>query len=210
MASDSGSDFGDDLYGGRPLVMGDVLRQQDLAKLDSKSPKQLLLNRQALHSSVLTFTHPSTEERVQTHARAPQDMAAVVSLLRQYKLEQIVQADASAAVDIHRILPFDEHAVSARHCVRQGELKSVGRGALRADDREPASVPGRGAEPRARKLASHCRLLCESNRDVTPSVAARLGTLPAPRPLRPPCSLFSPVPPILSFRTFLWGRSGPI
>jgi 23S rRNA pseudouridine1911/1915/1917 synthase len=136
---------GDDLYGGRPLVMGDVLRMQDLAKLDSKSPKQVLLNRQALHSSVLTFTHPSTEERVQMHARAPRDMAVVVNLLRQHRLEQIVQVDASAAVDMHRIIPFEARAVSARDRVRAGELTSTRRGALRADTRERASVPGSDA-----------------------------------------------------------------
>ena len=37
---------GDDMYGGRPLVMGDVMRQQDLAALPKKSPKLLLLSRQ--------------------------------------------------------------------------------------------------------------------------------------------------------------------
>jgi hypothetical protein len=79
------------------------------------------------------------------HARAPRDMAVVVNLLRQHRLEQIVQVDASAAVDMHRIIPFEARAVSARDRVRAGELTSTRRGALRADTRERASVPGSDA-----------------------------------------------------------------
>ena len=91
-----------------------MLRQQELAKLDTKSPKQLLLNRQALHSSVLTFTHPTTGERVTTHASAPRDMATVVGLLRQYKLEQtLTPGQGHGAVDMSRILPLDSSVVRA-------------------------------------------------------------------------------------------------
>jgi len=108
---------GDDLYGGRPLVLGDVMRTQDVAtqKRGAKSSKVLLLNRQALHSSVLTITHPVSEERISVHAPAPQDMAKAVGLLRQFRLDQIVtQKKSGAAVDMSRILPVLDAQVSLR------------------------------------------------------------------------------------------------
>jgi 23S rRNA pseudouridine1911/1915/1917 synthase len=108
---------GDDLYGGRPLVLGDVMRTQDVAtqKRGAKSSKVLLLNRQALHSSVLTITHPVSEERIAVHAPAPQDMAKAIGLLRQFRLDQIVtQKKSGAAVDMSRILPVLDAQVPLR------------------------------------------------------------------------------------------------
>ena len=119
---------GDDMYGGRPLVLGDVMRAQDVAALKkgAKSPKVPLLNRQALHSSVLTITHPTSEERITVHAPAPPDVAKAVGLLRQYRMDQIVTQNLSgAAVDMGRILPGLEASVSALCRARHAAVRAL-------------------------------------------------------------------------------------
>jgi hypothetical protein len=106
---------GDDLYGGRCVLIGDVLRTKDLSTQGAKSPKLVLLNRQALHSSVLTFTHPSTDERVKITAPAPDDMVRLVALLRQHRLSRVVAPkETGAAVDLSLVLPFRQEDASQR------------------------------------------------------------------------------------------------
>ncbi len=104
---------GDDLYGGRSLLIGDVLRTKDLSTQGAKSPKLVLMNRQALHSSVLTFTHPSTDERVKITAPAPDDMLRLVALLRQHRLSRVVAPkETGAAVDLSLVLPLRQEDAS--------------------------------------------------------------------------------------------------
>ena len=45
----------------------------------------VLLERQALHAWRLALTHPATGERLAIEAPLPDDMAAVLSELRQYR-----------------------------------------------------------------------------------------------------------------------------
>lgn len=68
---------GDDMYGGRHLEVRDILPpgsgHDRLAKM---------LERQALHATLLGFTHPATEEAVTFIAPLRADMAAVIRALR--------------------------------------------------------------------------------------------------------------------------------
>lgn len=87
---------GDDMYGGRHLMMGDV----DKSASDPTAP---LLTRQALHASLLGFRHPITEEPVEFQAPLHEDMRALVQLLRK---TQFVNAPtvAGTRLDLDRIV----------------------------------------------------------------------------------------------------------
>jgi len=68
----------DRLYGGRSqITRGDIRRDPD--------DDLVLLKRQALHASRLTFTHPTTNETMEVEAPVPPDMASVLDELRRYR-----------------------------------------------------------------------------------------------------------------------------
>ncbi len=68
---------GDDMYGGRHLQVRDILPPGS-----GHDRLAILLSRQALHATMLGFTHPATDEPVTFTAPLRQDMAAVVRALR--------------------------------------------------------------------------------------------------------------------------------
>ena len=68
---------GDDMYGGRHLQVRDVLPAGS-----GGDRLQIVLNRQALHATLLGFTHPMTDEPVEFIAPMPADLADVIKLLR--------------------------------------------------------------------------------------------------------------------------------
>ncbi|MCH2137490.1 MAG: RluA family pseudouridine synthase [Phycisphaerales bacterium] len=68
---------GDDMYGGRALEVRDVMPAGS-----GMDRMQLLLDRQALHATMLGFTHPVSEEEVTFIAPLRGDLAAIVHALR--------------------------------------------------------------------------------------------------------------------------------
>ena len=85
---------GDDVYGGRRLVEG------DLADGLGSEP---LIERQALHATTLGFTHPATEEPVCFTAPLRPDMARLVELLRTHRMVRRVDAPGST-IDLEEVL----------------------------------------------------------------------------------------------------------
>jgi 23S rRNA pseudouridine1911/1915/1917 synthase len=71
---------GDDMYGGRPVRLGDIA--------DWKRPDadRTIVDRQALHAARLSFTHPITHKPVQFEAPLPADMRELVALLREHRM----------------------------------------------------------------------------------------------------------------------------
>ncbi|MBN2216545.1 MAG: RluA family pseudouridine synthase [Pirellulales bacterium] len=68
----------DRLYGGRArITRGEIRRAPD--------DEEVLLARQALHAHRLCFVHPETGQPLEIKAPLPDDMAAVLSELRQYR-----------------------------------------------------------------------------------------------------------------------------
>ncbi|RMH29715.1 MAG: RluA family pseudouridine synthase [Planctomycetota bacterium] len=67
---------GDDMYGG-PILTG--------ADLGADPPGRTLMGRQALHAALLEFAHPATGEPLRFTAPVPDDVRALVSLLRSYR-----------------------------------------------------------------------------------------------------------------------------
>lgn len=73
---------GDDMYGGRHLTVGDVA---GAAGAPGLSPRAPAITRQALHATLLAFTHPITDEPAEFHAPLPEDMRRLVALLREHR-----------------------------------------------------------------------------------------------------------------------------
>ena len=71
---------GDDMYGGRHLTVGDVAGPGGTT---GRSPRDPLLTRQALHATVLGFTHPITKEPMTFQAPLATDMRDLITLLRE-------------------------------------------------------------------------------------------------------------------------------
>jgi 23S rRNA pseudouridine1911/1915/1917 synthase len=68
---------GDDMYGGRHLLVRDLLPPGS-----GGDRLRCVLNRQALHATMLGFTHPMTNEAVEFTVPVPDDIGDVVRLLR--------------------------------------------------------------------------------------------------------------------------------
>ncbi len=86
---------GDDMYGGKPLRVGDV------ASEGWKAPEadRVLIGRQALHAAMLQFTHPITNKRETFQAPRPSDMAQSIAALRSRGVVKSPQI-AGAVLDI--------------------------------------------------------------------------------------------------------------
>jgi len=70
---------GDDMYGGKPLRVGDA------AGWKQPDADRIVINRQALHAAMLTFTHPISNKPVTFEAPLPFDMREAIELLRIHK-----------------------------------------------------------------------------------------------------------------------------
>jgi 23S rRNA pseudouridine1911/1915/1917 synthase len=73
---------GDDMYGGRHLTVGDLTGP---AGTPERSPREFIIQRQALHAALLGFTHPITNEPVEFQAPLREDMRTLIDLLRAYR-----------------------------------------------------------------------------------------------------------------------------
>ncbi|MDP6601521.1 MAG: RluA family pseudouridine synthase [Phycisphaerales bacterium] len=74
---------GDDVYGGRHLLVRDIVPVGTPCDLDRSQP---VLQRQALHAAMLSFEHPQTGKGLSYLAPMHQDMAALVHLLREHRM----------------------------------------------------------------------------------------------------------------------------
>ncbi len=74
---------GDDMYGGRHLTVRDVAGP---AGSGERSPREPLLTRQALHAATLGFEHPISKEPMEFQAPLPDDLRALIGLLRTHQL----------------------------------------------------------------------------------------------------------------------------
>lgn len=72
---------GDDMYGGKPLRMGDV----GGAGWKSSDADRALISRQALHAAMLKFTHPITSQPMRFEAPLPRDLRETIETLRAHK-----------------------------------------------------------------------------------------------------------------------------
>jgi len=70
---------GDDMYGGKPLRVGDA------AGWKQPDADRIVINRQALHAAMLKFTHPISNKPVTFEAPLPFDMREAIELLRIHK-----------------------------------------------------------------------------------------------------------------------------
>lgn len=84
--------MGDNTYGGKPLIVSDVVRPQELSRNPSFSGTQPLITRQALHSCTLRFSHPETEDYRTILAPAPPDFCKAISFLREHRLLEVMDA----------------------------------------------------------------------------------------------------------------------
>jgi 23S rRNA pseudouridine1911/1915/1917 synthase len=87
---------GDDMYGGRRLLVGDVTGWHEEGGVDPHRP---LIIRQALHAAMLSFQHPITLKPVRFEAPLPPDMCELIALLRKHRMVERVNV-AGAAVEI--------------------------------------------------------------------------------------------------------------
>lgn len=85
---------GDDWYGGRPLSIGDILPRS--AKTDVPRTT-LLIERQALHATLLGFQHPGTGNDVEYVAPLHADMLQSIHMLREHSF---VSAPAVAGTEL--------------------------------------------------------------------------------------------------------------
>ncbi|MHC4708961.1 MAG: RluA family pseudouridine synthase [Planctomycetota bacterium] len=91
---------GDDMYSGRHLNVCDVA---GAAGAEGRSPREPLIARQALHASVLGFTHPIRSDPVTFQAPLPDDMRELITMLRQYQPVETPQV-AGATIDLDQML----------------------------------------------------------------------------------------------------------
>ena len=91
---------GDDMYGGRHLVYGDVTPPGGTPEHASRDPLQ---TRQALHAALLGFEHPISGAPMRFHAPLPADMAELVRALRRYRLVEAPRV-AGTVIDLEAIV----------------------------------------------------------------------------------------------------------
>ena len=91
---------GDDMYGGRHLSVGDVAGPAGTA---GRSPRDPLLTRQALHATVLGFTHPITKEPMTFQAPLATDMRDLITLLREFSFVAAPKV-AGAVIELEEVM----------------------------------------------------------------------------------------------------------
>jgi 23S rRNA-/tRNA-specific pseudouridylate synthase len=74
---------GDDLYGGRPLLLSRLKPQYRLKPNHTERP---LIARPALHAEALTLPHPVTNQPLAITSPWPKDLTVAVKYLRRYAL----------------------------------------------------------------------------------------------------------------------------
>jgi RluA family pseudouridine synthase len=72
---------GDELYGGRPLLLSRLKRDYRLKPNRTERP---LIARAAIHAEALSFTHPATGAALTIAAPWPKDLTVAVKYLRRY------------------------------------------------------------------------------------------------------------------------------
>ena len=93
---------GDDMYGGKPLLLGDVAGPNA-----GDRRAEPLISRQALHAATLAFRHPSGGAPMAFTAPAPDDLRGLISALRSHRAPPggvIAQSPAGATVDLPSVL----------------------------------------------------------------------------------------------------------
>jgi len=91
---------GDDMYGGKHLVVADVVGAAGTA---DRAPREPLLGRQALHAAVLGFRHPISKEPMNFQAPLPADLRGLIRLLRSHRLVDTPTV-AGATIDLNAML----------------------------------------------------------------------------------------------------------
>jgi 23S rRNA pseudouridine1911/1915/1917 synthase len=92
---------GDDMYGGRHLTVGDVAGP---AGSGERSPREPLVDRQALHAAILGFTHPMTGKPMVFQAPLPEDVRGLITLLRTHRMVHAPRV-AGATIDLDALAP---------------------------------------------------------------------------------------------------------
>ena len=104
---------GDDMYGGRPIGVGDLpgadaVRGDVAAALADRlgpfDPAEPLMARQALHAATLGFRHPITGEPMQFTAPLPADMRRLIAALRIVEPAATLLSPAGATADLAMLL----------------------------------------------------------------------------------------------------------
>ncbi len=72
---------GDDMYGGKPLLLGDAAGPNA-----GERRAEPLIARQALHATTLGFRHPATDAPMFFTAPAPDDLRALILALRRHRM----------------------------------------------------------------------------------------------------------------------------
>jgi 23S rRNA pseudouridine1911/1915/1917 synthase len=104
---------GDDMYGGRPIGLGDLpgadaLRGDVAAALADRlgpfDPAEPLMARQALHAATLAFRHPITGEPMQFTAPLPADLRRLIAALRTLQPDAALLSPPGATADLGALL----------------------------------------------------------------------------------------------------------
>ena len=95
---------GDDYYGGRHLTVRDVAGP---AGTPTRSPREPLITRQALHATSLAFDHPTTDERRTFTAPLRPDMLGLIEVLRATRNPQ-PRTVAGTSIDLAHAIPLDD------------------------------------------------------------------------------------------------------
>lgn len=93
---------GDDMYGGKPLLLGDLAGPN---AGDRRADP--LISRQALHAATLGFRHPTTNHPMRFTAPAPPDLRALILALRRHRAAPTGSGTISppgASIDVGTIL----------------------------------------------------------------------------------------------------------
>ncbi len=91
---------GDDIYGGRHLLVSDVAHEMTSTK-EAATP---LMRRQALHAASLGFTHPISQKFATHLAPLPNDFAQLVHMLRKHRYESAPKVSGTT-LDLDPFLP---------------------------------------------------------------------------------------------------------
>lgn len=90
---------GDDMYGGRAVSLADLGGEGEGAAGD------VVIERQALHAALLSFTHPVSGERMTFSAPLREDMARLVQLLRAGRPGAGPTGLDKSTLDLSKIIP---------------------------------------------------------------------------------------------------------
>lgn len=73
---------GDDLYGGRPLLLSQMKQEY---RLKGDKQERPLISRVALHAETLTLPHPVNDQKVAITAPWPKDLQVAIKYLKRYQ-----------------------------------------------------------------------------------------------------------------------------